>query len=201
MAERRRGRAVATGLDRLAAEDFNRLRGRRIGLVTHPAAIDARYRDAAGLLAAAPGVQLAAIFGPEHGLHGQAQDLEAVPEGGPAAPSVRLHSLYGAKAASLRPTPEQLAGIDLLVVDLQDVGCRHYTFQATMKYCLEAAADLALEVLVLDRPNPIGGLAVEGSLFSTRKTWRPKGERWRSRCCPAPAGTAGCGSMRRACRG
>ena len=166
MAERRRDRRVTTGLDRLVAQDFDQLRGRRVGLVTHSAAIDARYRDAAGHLAAAPGVRLVAIFGPEHGLQGQAQDLEAVleavPDSRPAAPSVRLHSLYGATAASLRPTPEQLAGIDLLVVDLQDVGCRHYTFQATMKYCLEAAADLALEVLVLDRPNPIGGLAVEG---------------------------------------
>lgn len=152
---------VASGLDVLVAEDFARLRGRRVGLVTHPAAVDARFRAAADLFAAAPGVTLAAIFGPEHGLDGQAQDLESVPDDG-SSRAVRVHSLYGTTAQSLRPTPGQLAGIDLLVVDLQDVGSRCYTFQATMKYCLEAAAPLGLPVLVLDRPNPIGGLAVEG---------------------------------------
>ena len=155
-------RPVAGGLDRLVAERFARLRGRRVGLVTHPAAVDARLRDAAGLFAAAPDVTLVAIFGPEHGFRGQAQDLEGVPEHPVPALPVRVHSLYGASAASLRPTPEHLAGIDLLVIDLQDVGSRYYTFQATMKYCLEAAAPLNLPVLVLDRPNPLGGLVVEG---------------------------------------
>lgn len=157
----RRAEAVATGLDLLVAENFARLRGRRVGLVTHPAAVDAHLRDAASLFAAAPGVTLTALFGPEHGLHGQAQDLESVPEGGGASPSPRASSLYGTTAASLRPTSGQLAGLDMLVVDLQDVGSRFYTFQATMKYCLEAAAPLGLPVVVLDRPNPIGG-AVEG---------------------------------------
>jgi uncharacterized protein YbbC (DUF1343 family) len=153
---------VASGLDRLVAEQFARLRGRRVGLVTHPAAVDARLRDAASLFAAAGDVRLVAVFGPEHGLFGQAQDLESV--AADAAPSrlVRTYSLYGTTAASLRPTPEQLAGIDLLVIDLQDVGSRYYTFQATMKYCLEAAGPLGLEVLVLDRPNPLGGRVVEG---------------------------------------
>ncbi|MFM8413230.1 MAG: exo-beta-N-acetylmuramidase NamZ domain-containing protein [Planctomycetota bacterium] len=153
---------VASGLDRLVAERFARLRGRRVGLVTHPAAVDARLRDAASLFTAAPDVTLVAIFGPEHGFSGQAQDLESVPEDAAPALSVRVHSLYGTSAASLRPTPEQLAGIDLLVIDLQDVGSRYYTFQATMKYCLEAAAPLGLPVLVLDRPNPLGGTVVEG---------------------------------------
>lgn len=153
---------VASGLDRLVAEDFARLRGRRTGLVTHPAAVDARLRDAAGLFAASKNVRLSAIFGPEHGLYGQAQDLESVSDKEAAAPAVRSYSLYGSTAASLRPTPEQLADLDLLVVDLQDVGSRYYTFQATMKYCLEAAAPLGLPVLVLDRPNPIAGHLVEG---------------------------------------
>lgn len=153
---------VASGLDRLVAEDFARLRGRRTGLVTHPAAVDARLRDAAGLFTASKNVRLSAIFGPEHGLYGQAQDLESVSDKEAAAPAVRSYSLYGSTAASLRPTPEQLADLDLLVVDLQDVGSRYYTFQATMKYCLEAAAPLGLPVLVLDRPNPIAGHLVEG---------------------------------------
>lgn len=154
--------AVASGLDRLVADGFARLQGRRVGLVTHPAAVDARLRDAAGLFAAARDVTLVALFGPEHGFFGQAQDLESVPEDPAASRAVRLHSLYGSSAASLRPTPEQLTGIDLLVIDLQDVGSRYYTFQATMKYCLEAAAPLGLPVLVLDRPNPLGGALVEG---------------------------------------
>ena len=153
---------VASGLDQLVGENFARLRGRRVGLVTHPAAVDARLRDAAGLFAAAADVRLVAIFGPEHGLYGQAQDLESVPEEAATSPVVQSFSLYGSTAASLRPTPKQLAGMDLLVIDLQDVGSRYYTFQATMKYCLEAAAPLGLPVLVLDRPNPIGGHLVEG---------------------------------------
>lgn len=154
--------AVASGLDQLVAENFARLRGRRVGLVTHPAAIDARLQDAAGLFSTAADVRLVAIFGPEHGLYGQAQDLESVPEQENASPVVQSYSLYGNTAASLRPTPLQLDGMDLLVIDLQDVGSRYYTFQATMKYCLEAAAPLGLPVLVLDRPNPIGGHLVEG---------------------------------------
>jgi uncharacterized protein YbbC (DUF1343 family) len=162
MSARERSPTVTTGLDALVAEDYARLRGRRVALVTHPAAVDARLRDAASLLAAAPGVELVAIFGPEHGLHGQAQDLETVSAEESRSRTARVHSLYGATAASLRPTPDQLADVDLLVVDMQDVGSRYYTFQATMKYCLEVAGPLGLPVLVLDRPNPIGGLQVEG---------------------------------------
>jgi uncharacterized protein YbbC (DUF1343 family) len=158
----RQAPAVGSGIDRLVGENFTRLRGRRVGLVTHPAAVDARLQDTASLLFAAADVRLVTVFGPEHGLFGQAQDLESVAEETAATQAVRTYSLYGTTAASLRPTPEQLAGIDLLVIDLQDVGSRYYTFQATMKYCLEAAAPLGLPVLVLDRPNPIGGRFVEG---------------------------------------
>jgi uncharacterized protein YbbC (DUF1343 family) len=153
---------VTTGLDHLVAEEFARLIGKRVGLVTHPAGVDRRLRDAGSMLQRARRVDLVAIFGPEHGLFGQAQDLESVPDADRPQPALRQYSLYGTTAASLRPTPEQLAGIDLLVVDLQDVGSRYYTFQATMKYCLEAASPLNLPVLVLDRPNPLGGLVVEG---------------------------------------
>jgi uncharacterized protein YbbC (DUF1343 family) len=154
---------VQTGLDILVAEDFQRLRGQRVGLVAHPASVDARLRHAADLLMAAPGVQLEVLFGPEHGWLGQAQDLEAVAGAGQTRlPGPRVLSLYGDTAASLRPTPEQLAGLDTLVIDLQDVGARYYTFQATMLYCLEAARPLGLRVLLLDRPNPLGGVAIEG---------------------------------------
>jgi uncharacterized protein YbbC (DUF1343 family) len=129
-------------------------------LVTHPAAVDRSLRHISNILQQF-GVRIAALFGPEHGIQGQAQDLESVSaDAAPAGP--REYSLYGERVDSLRPNEEQLSGLDALVIDLQDVGSRYYTFQATMLYCLEAAARFNLQVIVLDRPNPIGGLAVEG---------------------------------------
>jgi uncharacterized protein YbbC (DUF1343 family) len=124
--------------------------------------VDQRLNHAADLLAGAPDVHLTALFGPEHGFQGQAQDLIAVTDSSEALPGVRLHSLYGKTAASLRPTAEQLRGLDTLVIDLQDVGSRYYTFQATMLFCLEAASALGLKAFVLDRPNPLGGEVIEG---------------------------------------
>ncbi len=152
-----------TGLDVLAAESFERLRGRRIGLLAHPASMDSRLRHVADLLQVAPGIHLQTIFGPEHGWGGHAQDLEPV-----SSPEVRLShttrviSLYGNSVGSLRPNRQQFENLDLLVIDLQDVGARYYTFQATMLYCLESANELGLPVLVLDRPNQISGSVVEG---------------------------------------
>jgi uncharacterized protein YbbC (DUF1343 family) len=154
-----------TGLDVLAASGFAPLRGKSVGLICHPASVDANVRHAIDLLARAPGVTLTSIFGPEHGLLGQAQDLIHVSENesrGHATGSLRLVSLYGPNAASLRPSREALAALDALVIDLQDVGSRYYTFQATMMYALEAALPLGIDVFVLDRPNPLGGLLVEG---------------------------------------
>jgi uncharacterized protein YbbC (DUF1343 family) len=154
--------AVRTGLEVLGDQGFAPLRGLRVGLVAHPASVDSRLRHAADLLAAAPGVRLAALFGPEHGLLGQAQDLVGVPDGRDPLSGLPAYSLYGASADSLCPTAEQLRGLDALVVDLQDVGSRYYTFQATMLLCLEAASRHQLLTVVLDRPNPLGGEAVEG---------------------------------------
>src|SRR5579883_2336663 len=153
-----------TGLDVLRAQGFGPLRGKRVGLVTHPAAVSAGpggFRRADELFAAAPGVELAALFGPEHGLTGEAQDLIPVGHGKPAG-GVRAYSLYGDTFESLTPAPDMLRGLDALVIDLQDVGSRYYTFQATMLYCMTAAAGAGLAVFVLDRPNPIGGALVEG---------------------------------------
>ncbi len=169
-------RPVLTGLDLLRAKNFAPLAGKRVGLVTHPAAVSRGVfdpqagtftpgtRSAADLLASADtGLTLAALFGPEHGLTAAAQDLEGVYHGGVHPHyGVAVHSLYGDTAASLTPTPEQLAGLDVLVIDLQDVGSRYYTFQATMLYCLEAAATVGLPVTILDRPNPLGLRTVEG---------------------------------------
>lgn len=153
---------VQSGLELLVAQQFAPLLGKRVGLVTHSAAVDAQLRNAVDVFAAADGVQLVSIFGPEHGLHGQAQDLIGVSENEAKAVPAAVTSLYGTSASSLRPTAEQLGGLDVLVVDLQDIGSRFYTFQATMRYCLEVALPLGLSVLVLDRPNPLGGLSVEG---------------------------------------
>ena len=164
---RRRPRApaaapVASGLEVLAATRFRPLRGRRVGLVCNPTSVDRRLEHAADLLHAAPGVELAALFGPEHGVRGDAQYMVSV--GGERDPrtGVPVHSLYGATRESLRPSAEALRGLDTLVFDIQDVGARYYTYQATMMLCMEAAAEAGIGFVVLDRPNPIGGLAVEG---------------------------------------
>lgn len=153
---------MRTGLDVLRDQGWAQLRGLRVGLVCHPASVDARLRHAVELLAEAPDVRLAALFGPEHGFFGQAQDLIGVGDDHETHSGLRVHSLYGATVESLRPTSEQLRDLDALVIDLQDVGSRYYTFQATMLFCLEAACAHGLKAVVLDRPNPLGGEAVEG---------------------------------------
>jgi uncharacterized protein YbbC (DUF1343 family) len=154
---------LMTGLDALRARRFESLNGRQVGLLTHPAALASDLTSAAQLFASAPGLELVRLFGPEHGFTGEAQDLIGV-AGGSRDPltGVPVVSLYGDTFDSLKPTPEQLVGLDVLVIDLQDVGSRYYTFQATMLYCLEAAADVGLPVVVLDRPNPLGGQTIEG---------------------------------------
>lgn len=156
---------VRTGLDVLVSQSFAPLHGLRIGLVTHPAAVDAQLRHAISLLTQAPGIHLAALFGPEHGLLGEAQDLIGVKHGNDPASGLKVHSLYGDRFESLKPSDEQLQGLDALVIDLQDIGSRYYTFQATMLYCLEAAARRKMKTILLDRPNPLGGIAVEGPLL------------------------------------
>jgi uncharacterized protein YbbC (DUF1343 family) len=144
------------------AARFRPLRGLRVGLVCNPTAVDRRLRHAADLLHAAPGVTLAMLFGPEHGVRGDAQYMAAVGDERDRRTGVPARSLYGTAVASLRPRPADLAGLDALVFDVQDVGSRYYTYQATMMLCLEAAAAAGLRFFVLDRPNPIGGLLVEG---------------------------------------
>jgi uncharacterized protein YbbC (DUF1343 family) len=153
---------VETGLDALVAERFRPIRGRRVGLICNHTSVDARLRHAADLLRAAGGVSLAALFAPEHGVRGDTPYMAAVADARDRRTGVPVHSLYGTTAASLQPTPDQLSGLDTLVFDIQDVGSRYYTYQATMLLCMEAAAKARIEFIVLDRPNPIGGHAVEG---------------------------------------
>jgi len=158
----RRTARVSSGLDVLAEVRFAPLRGLAVGLVCNPTAVDRRLRHAADLFHDARGVRLAALFGPEHGIRGDAQYMTSVGNERDPRTGVRVHSLYGKTADSLRPAEKALRGIDALVFDIQDVGARYYTYQATMLFCMEAAARAKLAFLVLDRPNPIGGRAVEG---------------------------------------
>jgi uncharacterized protein YbbC (DUF1343 family) len=154
---------VATGLDRIASGEskvVSRVRGRNIGLVAHPASVDRRLVHARDVLTRA-GAQVLALFGPEHGFGGEAQDMAAV--GGDKREGVPVYSLYGTSEPQLSPTAEQLAGLDAIVIDLQDVGSRYYTFVWTAALVLRAAARAGIETIVLDRPNPLGGDVVEGA--------------------------------------
>ncbi|HEX9052501.1 MAG TPA: DUF1343 domain-containing protein [Anaeromyxobacter sp.] len=159
---RARGAGVVPGLEVLAERRFRPLAGRRAGLVCNPTAVTRRLVHAADLLHGARGVRLEALFGPEHGVRGDAQYMAAVGGERDARTGLPVHSLYGETAASLRPSREALSGLDVLVFDVQDVGARYYTYQATMMLCMEAAAEAKVAFVVLDRPNPIGGVLVEG---------------------------------------
>ena len=153
---------VMSGIDVLRANGFKELTGLRIGLVTNHTG---RARDGAAtidLLASAPNVKLTALFSPEHGIRGI---LDAnVPSSKDEKTGLPIHSLYGT-GAQRRPTAEMLAGIDAMVIDLQDIGTRFYTYMTTMAYVMEEAATRKIKVFVLDRPNPIGGVAIEGPVL------------------------------------
>jgi uncharacterized protein YbbC (DUF1343 family) len=153
---------VETGLGRLSsldAEVVNLVRGRRVGLLAHPASVDASLRHAESVLPAA-GARVCALFGPEHGYTGQAQDMKSV--AGEAAITTPVYSLYGDSFDDLSPRPEWLAGLDAVVIDLQDVGSRYYTFVWSAALMLEACVRAGVECIVLDRPNPLGGSVLEG---------------------------------------
>ena len=152
--------STLTGLDRLVAEDFAPLAGRTVGLITNQTGIDSQGRRAVDLLAAAPQVKLRALFSPEHGITGLVD--ANVPHGRDAATGLAIWSLYG---PARRPSPEQLSGIDTLVFDIQDVGVRYYTYLTTLVYALEEGGRRGIQVMVLDRPNPITGSVVEGPLM------------------------------------
>ncbi|MCB9563818.1 MAG: DUF1343 domain-containing protein [Kofleriaceae bacterium] len=157
---------VVSGLERLVGQGGGVLRGKRVGLIANPTAVDAELRHAADLLAALPGVELAALFGPEHGVRGDAQDMIGVAADHDARTGLPVHSLYGHDAASLTPTPAMLDGLDVVVYDVQDVGSRYYTFVWTMVLAMRACARAGVAFIVLDRPNPIGGDLVEGGAIA-----------------------------------
>ncbi len=158
---------VATGLERIAIGDDEAIaavRGRAIGLVAHPASVTSRFVHAHRVLVEA-GARVVALFGPEHGYGGEAQDMIGVKSSASteAGAVVPIYSLYGPDESWLAPRPEQLEGLDALVIDLQDIGSRYYTFVWTAALCLRAAAAQGVATIVLDRPNPLGGEIVEGA--------------------------------------
>jgi len=159
----RKKKRVQTGLERLASNPPARLKNANLGIVANQASVGPGYEHAVHLIdRCLPGC-LKTIFGPQHGYYGDKQDnmVESNSAVDPAS-GRNIYSLYG---RTRKPEPEMLEGLDVLLIDLVDIGTRVYTFASTMAYCLEAAAQVGLEVLVLDRPNPIGGLAVEGNLL------------------------------------
>jgi uncharacterized protein YbbC (DUF1343 family) len=151
--------AVQTGLARLADQGLPGLKGRRVGLICNPTSIDAELGHAVELLR--PKLNITALFGPEHGVRGDAQDMISVDDARDPVSGLPVHSLYGHTEASLTPTPAMLDDVDVLIFDVQDVGSRYYTFVWTMVLAMRACAKAGKQLVVLDRPNPIGG-AIEG---------------------------------------
>ena len=151
---------VYTGIDMLERYGFEELRGKRVGLVTNPSGVDRYLRSTIDILFEAPDVNLVALYGPEHGVRGDAYAGDHVASGKDPKTGLPVYSLYG---STRKPTPEMLKGVDVMVYDIQDVGTRSYTFISTLGLVMRACAEKDIEVMVLDRPNPLGGLKVEGS--------------------------------------
>lgn len=156
---------VGTGLERLLAGESDVLDGRAFGLIANPTSVDASLRHAADVMHADARWNLRVLFGPEHGLRGDAQDMISVDSELDPRTGLRVHSLYGVTAASLEPPPGSLDGLDALVFDVQDVGARYYTYVWTMVYAMRACARAGIAMIVLDRPNPIDGVTIEGGLI------------------------------------
>ena len=152
---------VKPGIEVLRDENFARLQGKRVGLITNPTGVDTHLTSTIDILANAPGVKLTALFAPEHGVRGDVHAGDKVDNLTDPATGVTVHSIYG---KTTRPTPEMLKDVDVLVYDIQDNGCRSFTFISTMGKAMEACAELGKEFMVLDRPNPVGGDKIEGNI-------------------------------------
>jgi uncharacterized protein YbbC (DUF1343 family) len=153
---------VQTGLEVLFKKQTGLLRGKRLALAANPSSIDPRCRFITDLFGRQTDWKLISFFGPEHGLRGEMQDQEWCDTYRDPSTGLPVHSLYG---SNLKPAPEMLEGIDSLVFDMQDVGSRYYTFIYTLSYIMEACRDQDVEVIVLDRPNPLNGVDVEGPVL------------------------------------
>lgn len=158
---------IQLGIDVLEKNGFREIAGKRVGLLTHPAGVNRNGVSSIDVLRRAPNVNLVALFGPEHGIYGN--EKANVPVDDKIDPRTRLpvYSLYGKYR---KPTAKMLNGLDALVIDLQDVGVRSYTYVSCMRYAMEACFEQGVEVVVLDRPNPLGGLKVDGPPLD--REWR-----------------------------
>ncbi len=153
------GPVVKTGIEVLRDRGFEGLTGKRVGLVTNPSGVDRLLNSTVDILFNAPGVELVALYGPEHGVRGDLYAGDHVKDSRDEATGLPVYSIYG---ATRKPTKEMLQGIDIMVYDIQDVGVRSYTFISTLGLVMEACGEMGIEVMVLDRPNPLGGNKIEG---------------------------------------
>lgn len=163
---------VKLGNEVLADNGFKALKGKRVGLITNPSGVNRNLETTIEVLRQAPGVQLVALFAPEHGVYGDVPAGDKVESRTDARTGIVVHSLY----PKHKPTPEMLKGLDAVVYDLQDTGCRSYTFITTMGEAMEACGEAGVEFIVLDRPNPLGGVRVEGVLVEDK--FRSAVSRW-----------------------
>jgi uncharacterized protein YbbC (DUF1343 family) len=154
--------SVQLGVDVLESQGFAILRGKRLGLLTHPAGVNRNGVSTVEVLRRAPGLKLVCLFAPEHGIYGTEAASANVEDTMDLRTGLPVYSLHG---KNRRPTREQLKTIDALVIDLQDIGVRSYTYSVVMRYALEACFLNGVEVIVLDRPNPLGGLKVDGPML------------------------------------
>ncbi len=158
---------VKTGIEVLASQHFAPLKGKRVGLITNPTGVDSNLRPTIDILFEAPEVDLVALYAPEHGVRGNIYAGDKVSNSRDTKTGLPVYSLYG---KSRKPTAEMLRGIDILVYDIQDIGCRSFTYISTMGLAMQAAAEQGIEFMVLDRPNPLGGNRVEGCPVETGYT-------------------------------
>lgn len=152
---------IKTGIEVLKSQNFKILEGKRVGLITNPTGVDNDLVSDVDILAAAPNVNLVALYGPEHGVRGNAHAGDAVGDDKDSVTGLPVYSLYG---KTRKATPDMLKDVDVLVYDIQDNGCRSFTYISTMGLAMEAAAENGKEFVVLDRPNPLTGNKIEGNL-------------------------------------
>lgn len=156
---------IKTGIEVLKEQNFKILEGKRVGLITNPTGVDNNLVSTIDILNQAPNVNLVALYGPEHGVRGDVHAGDHIDNSADLVTGLPVYSLYG---KTRKPTPEMLKDIDVLVYDIQDIGCRSFTYISTMGIAMEAAAENNIEFIVLDRPNPLGGIKVEGGLVEDK---------------------------------
>ena len=155
-------RPIMLGVDMLESTGFRAIAGKRVGLLTHPAGVNRRGESTIDIIRRAPNAKLAALFAPEHSLNGDVKASINFEDYVDKRTGLPVYSLHG---KNRKPTPAQLKGLDALVIDLQDIGVRSYTFNVVMRYAMEACFENGVEVIILDRPNPLGGFKVDGPLL------------------------------------